>query len=229
MMKRSTSRGTALAARSMAIGSAFLLGPLTATAQTPAQATPAITVVDARPSIEAQKKTLSLWIGSCDYFVVRVDDKAMTIGRIAQLRNDLAQKLGDRLSDDTITVKHYTMYLNGGVQMVHVAFAAAAGSVGGVLVGGKPVPHAKCSKEKMTAGWFDSSEVTTSQPPLITEAEIEFRGKTYTARHVYSPEKEFNEVSSNPKYGVIKTNIFTIINLDLATQIERDLPPAGTR
>jgi hypothetical protein len=214
------------AAIGTALACAVLLfsGAAGVAAQVSSPNVPTIDVVDTRPAIEGMKKTLSLWIGSCDYFVVRVDDKAMSVGRIDQLRADLAQKLGSRLAGNRVTVKHYTMYLNSGVEMVSAAVAAGVGSVGGVMLGGRPAPRAKCAKEKMTAGWFDSSEVTTNKPPLITEAEIEFRGKTYRSRYVYSPEKEFNEVSGNPKYGAIKADIFRIINLDLATQIERDLP-----
>lgn len=175
---------------------------------------PSLNVVDARPKQESKKKTLSLWVGSCDYMFIRLDDKAMTTGRIAQLRSDLSQTLARDKIPGQVTVRHYTLHVNYGADMERIAFATA-----GLNSQGSKVPHPKCVREKTSAGWFDSSELTTSKAPLIAEAEIEVDGKTYKSRAVNSPEDGFNENSSSPKYGMMKATVFRELNADLASQI----------
>ena len=180
------------------------------------QATP---IVDQRAPEESKKHTLSLWIGSCDYFVIRLDDAGMEKNRIDQLRDDLSRSLHKPLAD-TLYVKHYTLYYNAGVQMVGLAFAAVAGAVGAIAITStRKVSAAKCSRERMAGGWFDSSEVSNARPPLVGDVEVTYAGKTFKARKVLSLDSTFNENSKKPKYGNIKANLFRAMNEDLAAQI----------
>jgi hypothetical protein len=179
-----------------------------------------VTLLDQRPVEEDKRKTLSLWIGSCDYFVIRLDDAGMEKNRVDQLRDDLFRSLS-KPATDTFYLKHYTLYKNAGVQMVDHALRAGAAAGGGMIAGGGPrLSTPRCSKDRMKGGWFDSSEVSNESPPLVAEVELAYSGRTFRARKVVQLEKGFNENSRSPKkYGIIKAEIFRSMNQDLAAQI----------
>ena len=179
-------------------------------------------VIDRRPNEEDKQHTLSLWIGSCDYFVTRLGDKGMKITRIEKLTADLSDRLSTVNLDAPIYVEHYTLHLNAGVQMVNSAFNAAAGAFGGVIRGNPANISARCPREKMKGGWFSNSEVRNDNPPLIADIEIRYKDRTFRARSVFSPEKQFNENSKNDKYGAMKLSAFSPIAIEISNQLVAD-------
>ena len=181
-----------------------------------------IVLVDRRDPKESKQHT-PLWIGSCDYFVIRLSDKGMNIGRLNLLKDDLAEHIPSLKDNEQVIVTHYAIYMNAGAQMTAAAFAAGASVAGGAAPGSPVHPTARCSRENMSGGWFDSSEISTNKPPLVAEVDVEVRGKKYSARYVQSQDKNFNDNSSNKKYGDIKISVFHQVNEILAQEIANDL------
>jgi hypothetical protein len=156
-------------------------------------AEPAFTVVDARPDPEKATHTLSDSIWSCDFGVYALGDDlarqqptAPRLDRIVGLKGDLARGLGDRLGARTITVDHYNLYLNLTASQSGVAPDGPLGA----LTPQTQTREAKCSRDKMTAGWFAGSELSTPYPPYIVEIEVELDGQHHKVRAVVSTQKD---------------------------------------
>jgi hypothetical protein len=183
-------------------------------------AEPAFTLVDARPDVEKTTHTLSDSIWSCDFGVYALGDDlareqpaAPRLDRIVGLRADLARGLGDRLGARTITVDHYNLYLNLTASQSGVAPDGPLGA----LAPQTQTREAKCSRDKMTAGWFDGSELSTPYPPYIVEMEVELDGQHHRIRTVISSQKDVAQLD-------IIQAAFAQANAALIAELAKDLP-----
>lgn len=178
-----------------------------------------VTLTDQRPADEEKQHTLSLAIWSCEYMVTRLSDKKMPVGRIRQLTTDLNTTLIGLRPDDIVIVKHYAVYMNEGAQ---VAAHAVAVATRGILVGtAQSAP--RCTRDKMTAGWFDPAEATTYRPPVIAEVTVNFRGKDYSARAAYSPAIGTGYYPGNPRQLGDRVALYAQVNRLIIDQIQRDI------
>lgn len=184
-----------------------------------------VRISDMRPNEDIETKTLSLGIWSCEYFVTRVGDPKMKIDRISMLTEDVTREVAGRGYSGDLEVSRFTLHQNSGVQMVDAAYASAAGAFGGLIPGKKASISAKCPKEKMSAGWFDASEVQNNNPPLVVELHAKYNNKNYEIRVVYSPTINlmFRYRSSKPKYSEEYVRALRMANKALVDRILHDL------
>jgi hypothetical protein len=173
---------------------------LAATPASPSAATSAaaFTLVDARPANERTTYALSDSIWSCDFGVYQLgDDLAFErpadarLDRIAGLKMDLARGLGARLTGHTLTVDHYTLYLNLAASQAGVP---PEGPLGALMASPTKTREAKCPRDKMTAGWFDGAELSTPYPPYIIEIDVELDGQHHKVRTVVSSQKDIAQL-----------------------------------
>jgi len=183
-------------------------------------AEPAFTLVDARPDVEKTTHTLSDSIWSCDFGVYALGDDlarqqpaAPRLDRIVGLKADLARGLGDRLGARTITVDHYNLYLNLTASQSGVAPNGPLGALAPQI----QTREAKCARDKMTAGWFDGSELSTPFPPFIVEMEVELDGQHHRIRTVISSQKDVAQLD-------IIQAAFAQANAALIAELAKDLP-----
>jgi hypothetical protein len=136
------------------------------------------TIVDARPAVEKRTETLSFWTTSCDYGIARMGDDASEPPRLEILRQDIEKALGEKVANASMTVTHYTMYLNAGRQLREL------NPYGHSLIGAIMTPT--CSKEETKVGWYEASEIQNFNAPMIVEITAQFLGKEYSVRTVRS-------------------------------------------
>lgn len=176
---------------------ALLTGLLVATAS-PAGAgagdAAGLTVVDQRPAREKKDRLWSVWIWNCNFGVYNIGDggigdERLAKDRVGDLRRYLETRLGDRLAGRTLTLATYRIILNGNAR------AKAFSTAGTILETSGNTRKAKCSKEDMAAGWFDMSELSNANSPMIVEIAGTLDGRPVSGRAVRSPARElFKEV-----------------------------------
>lgn len=207
----------------------LILSPATETAFGQASADKAIdlefSVVDQRPLIESKGKLLSMFPLSCEYFVYRLSDKKLPYGRIEQLKRDLTNLLGPKLTNMTMTVSQYTIHVNDGVAQENnrrAAGAAAIASLGGGSVSyeREAAMSPRCPREQMRYGWFDPSETTNMKPPLIADLVVSLNGQTYTVHKVISPDIDLTVRYSKTQAPYV-SHIIAEVHKTLAEQIAR--------
>lgn len=207
---------------------AGLLAAAPGHAQT-APSAPAIEIVDQREAGEDNQHTLSLAIWNCEYMVTRVSDKKMPVARLQQFQAEVSAGLTGLHAGETLIVKRYAVYMNEGAQMTASAIGAGVGgAIGGALAPKRLGP--KCSRDKMSAGWFDPSEVTTKKPPIIAEVTVQFRGKDYSARAAYTPAVGTGYYPTKPQQLADRIALYTSVNRLIIEQIQHDIDggPAGS-
>ncbi len=182
--------------------------------------TPAFTLVDARPDTEKATHTLSDSIWSCDFGVYALGDdlareqpRSPRLDRIFGLKADLTRSLGERLAGRTVTIDHYNLYLNLAASQSGVAPHGPLGA----LSSQTQTREAKCSRDKMTAGWFDGTELSTPYPPYIVEMEAELNGQHHKVRTVVSTQKDVAQLD-------IIQAAFAQANAALIAELAKDLP-----
>lgn len=191
-------------------------------AMTP-QGTAKISVVSDVPPDDLTGKTLSISRFSCEFFVVRFSDKGLQRGRVDQIRAQMEAAFRDRQVSKPIHIKEYTLHLNNGIQAQDLSQQAGAAVTGGSYVTNRRRIFPVCAKERMRYGWFDPSEVSNSNPPLIGEVKVEYDSKIYYSRFVFSSEKSL--FASGVKYQVpAKQAVIDALNNDIIRQISQDLP-----
>lgn len=180
------------------IARAFLLTALLIAAAAPSGAAPegaaGFTIVDQRPAKEKKDRLWSVWIWDCNFGVYNIGDRGigdakLANDRVGDLRRHLEARLGDRLAGRTLVLGTYRIILNGNAR-------AKAFSTSGTIFETSGKSHkAKCSKEDMAAGWFDMSELTNANSPMIVEIAGTLDGRPVSGRAVRSPARElFKEV-----------------------------------
>jgi len=151
-------------------------------------------LVDQRPAKEKKDRLWSVWIWNCNFGVYNIGDRGIGDEKLAQdrlgdLRRYLEARLGDRLAGRTLALGTYRIILNGNAR------AKAYSTSGTILETSGKTHKAKCSKEDMAAGWFDMSELTNANSPMIVEIAGTLDGRPVSGRAVRSPARElFKEV-----------------------------------
>jgi hypothetical protein len=193
------------------LGALLLAMPLPAGAQLatvkPAAAAGAgFTLVDQRPPNEKKNRLWSVWIWNCNFGVYNIGDggigdERLAKDRIGDLRRHLETRFGDRLAGRTLSLTAYRIIVNGNARAKAFSVGgslgggAVAGAVEGAVASGK-TKKAKCSREDMAAGWFDMTEISNSNSPMIVEIAGSLDGKPVSGRSVRSPARElFKEVT----------------------------------
>jgi len=155
----------------------------------------ALIVIDLRPKEERRGSGLSPITGSCNEDVFLVADSASKPIKVIALQSELAKQLGSAGNDRTLTVLNWAIYYNkqlyGGQPWGKIVPA------GGLPLPGIPLPGknqgnypgSKCSRQESTGGWFERSEVTGKNSPLISVFEGTFAGQSVGVRIVYSPRR----------------------------------------
>lgn len=162
-------------------------------------------IVDVRPQEDRLTENLSLLITACDYGVTRHGDEVTVPSRLALLERDLESALGKQLSNSEVQIAQYRIFTNqaskyramaGEGAMSQIAGAgsilasALAGGIAGGSVAALQFAGSKCAKEEMRGGWYAGSELTAQRSPIIIEIKAGWKGKTYEARKVYTPQHE---------------------------------------
>ncbi len=144
---------------------------------------------DARPAKERKTRPyFTLWRLSCEFGVQDLGDELAD--RVGQLRHDIVQAYGSRMVGKTIVVDHYHLYLNERSMEAQNSTATAVFGVFALGAGAKAkTTHPACTKDKMSEGWFDPSELTTPWSPFIVEMEVHLDGQGHLVHSVYSPPK----------------------------------------
>lgn len=148
-----------------------------------AEEPPGFSLRDTRPGDDKKTQNHSLIITSCNYGVRTIGDADMSPPPLEQMRASLAGSLGAALEGKELEVRRYHVEVNNAASLRGHMERAFAGLVTDVMAG----MGAKCSRDKMEAGWFDASEVTTDNSPIIVEMQVVVDGKTLDVRNVYSP------------------------------------------
>lgn len=169
-------------------------------------------VVDRRPPDDGKAKRYARFMGSCDFGVFALAEQGGAADRLGKLRTTLEADLGARLSGHEIVLNRYRLYINMADQIAGQASAVAAASVGVPGAYDVSARGARCPKEKMTAGWYSGSEITSPYPPFITEIEITIDGRARAVRSVYSPPAKVLPLDS--KY--VKPRVAEALNAALA-------------
>lgn len=185
----------------LAIALALTLGSPRATAQDSLS----LSVVDARAALGRQRawRGLSAYVGSCNYGVYQLSESVGLGNRINTLRDDLAMRLDPRAEVSNLTITRYDVFLNRALVLKTEAMAMIT-PIGQVVVGGPQRPSRE--RDRMTFGWFDPSEATTPNSPLIIEIAASTNGHDFAVRSVYSPDIELPSQSENP-FGFSHPNL----------------------
>jgi hypothetical protein len=148
--------------------------------------------IDARLAQDKQSEFLALSPNSCDYAIRRLGDEVSRPSKMDILHRDLVDGLGNQLTGKTIRVTRYAIYFNAHASYASAArnFYGSSGGAVGALAGGAVAPN-ECTKDKVSGGWYEPSELTSMNSPTVVELEIEVGGKAFIARAVYS-EREFS-------------------------------------
>ena len=137
---------------------------------------------------------------------------------------------GDSIQGQHLLVRQYSIYLNGRAALENEDTSGLTGILPGLLRPG-PVLKAKCEHSRMTAGWFDTSEVANNFSPIVIEMDISFQGKDVVVRSVDSPEVEtwmdFNNHSLKPVLAASVQHAITKANLALIAELKKGAHPAG--
>jgi hypothetical protein len=149
-----------------------------------AEETPTFTLRDTRPAEDKKTYHHSLMITSCNYGVRRIGDADISPPPLEQLRASLAASLGEGIAGKEIEVRRYHLDVNTAAHTRGRMKDEHKGLVADVMLG----MGAGCAREKMEAGWFEASEVSTANAPLIVEMQIVVDGQALDVRSVYSPD-----------------------------------------
>lgn len=182
----------------LAVGLA-LAGPVLG--QTPPPAAQPFRLTDARRAEDLQPRIFSTWMWSCEYAVISMGDIA-ALGSTGEshggqtLKGYLVGRFGDRLAGHELIVDRYLVYVNMAATETATSWGVGVSTVmkqpPGGQIGGQ-TRRAKCPREKMKAGWFDATEITTPYSPFIVEIAGRLDGRAVESRSVYSPEVEMSE------------------------------------
>ena len=179
--------------------------------------------VDARPAQDKQTAFLSLSTSSCDYAIRRLGDEVSRPSKMDILHRDLVAGLGNQLTGKTVRVTHYAVYINR-----HASFLGAArgyyevtGAVGALA--SAHIPD-ECTKDKVSGGWYELSELTSMNSPTVVELEIDVDGKAFIARAVYS-EREFgNGALSSAQDTTVILDAISLANAKLIDDLRTMTP-----
>ncbi len=156
----------------------------------------ALAIDDRRPPDSLRNHPIGAFLFGCENGVWNLGDQQVGADRIPRLVQELTAALGDQVRGQTLVVRKYGVYLNGRAWVEDQA-TADAGLVGALLAPTTPDPTrkdvtlaAKCPRERMSAGWFATSELTSNFSPIVVEIDISLAGHDYQARAVLSPERE---------------------------------------
>lgn len=170
--------------------------PIAFTDIAPAAQITSFTLDDARPAIEKEREMLSYSITNCNYGIIRMGDADTTPDKINILKHDLNELASNALKGKTVVVENYTIYSNGAVALRGMMNNMTGGSSQGLIA--KGMINIGCKKEEVKGGWYDPSEVTTNQSPLIVDLTLTVDGRKYTTHIVKSPEMLLTKENQTP-------------------------------
>ncbi|HEY0414038.1 MAG TPA: hypothetical protein VGD66_12950 [Allosphingosinicella sp.] len=197
-------------------------------------------VTDERPAMEKKNRLWSPWIWDCDFGVYNIGDGGIGDERLAQdrlgdLRRHLEAQLGARLAGKTLRISAYRIIVNGNARAkaFSVGGSLGGGAVGEALAGavasGK-THKAKCPPAKMTLGWFDMSEISNTNSPIVVEIVASLDGRPVRGRAVRSPSRELYKgvtlVRLYPPDLEDFRQTISAASEDLAASIALALPPS---
>ena len=180
--------------------------------------------VDARPARDKQSEFLSLSTSSCDFAIRRLGDDVSRPSKMDILHRDLVAGLGTQLTGKTIRVTHYAIYLNRHATAVGSAreFYEVNGAAGALATGA--LAPSECTKDKVSGGWYEPSELTSMNPPTVVELEINVDGKAFAARAVYSERMFGNGVFSAAQDTAVILDAISLANAKLIDNLRMMTP-----
>jgi hypothetical protein len=152
----------------------------------------AFKLIDERPAQDRKYRMLSVWLWSCNFAITNFGDGGQAgTKRVADLEALLATTAARFPVAPTIVLKKYNLLVNGNAREMAESWKAGVGPglISGAIGEGK-VHKPKCAREKMAAGWFDPSEITNGNSPVVVEIALSVNGKPIAVRKVLSPAKE---------------------------------------
>jgi hypothetical protein len=165
-------------------------------AQTTPQATNAqFSLIDNRPDKEKKSFYFSMNMFDCNFGVYNLGEKGSVSqeflsDRVGLLREMFLKKFGDKLNGHVIYIDNFRMIFNASAE--NKAEAVSQGFRGGIiapLIASPITTKPKCERAKMTAGWFDPSELTTNNTPVIFALNMKIDGNIISARRVISSQR----------------------------------------
>ena len=144
-------------------------------------------LIDARPTSDKTRRSMSLNIFNCSYGIRHQSDKVTNPSRIELLHSDLNHLIGPLLASRKVTVKRYAYYTNDlGVTRKNINRTYR-----GLLADMSTAKASQCTEETTGEGWVYPYEVVSAQPPLILYITLEIEGRAYSVRSVHSPVELF--------------------------------------
>ena len=138
-------------------------------------------ISDARPKKVKESEWLSLMITSCEYGIRRIGDTDSVPNKMEILERDLAEFAPDLLAGKSIQINHYTLHLNRAL-----ALRGQMNSMyGGVIA--KSMINVGCKKDEVSAGWYEATDVSNVNSPIIVDLAANVDSKPVKLHFVYSP------------------------------------------
>lgn len=149
-----------------------------------------------------KSRNYSVWPQNCDYFVSSLGRDKVASDRGLIFESDLSEALEGEKAE----IEKYNIYLNSAEHMMRQATSGGLATsrqfdyyLGGSSSGEDITLKPKCSKDEMTAGWFDPADLTNNISPLIIDLQVEYAGKDYSVYSVYSPDTELQYRYGKPE------------------------------
>lgn len=180
---------------------------------------------DSRPEKERKGKALNAWMFSCNVGVIWIPDNGFgkqRIGgdRVGRLQRFLAARFGQRLNGHRLDVTSYSFVINGATNVEQYGVEVATGRF---ATNGYPTIKPKCSRDKMAAGWFDSSELTNTNSPIVAELKGTIDGKPFSVRSVRSPNMQLVYGISVMPYKWMDVAEFDAVLDDIGEKLSQEI------
>lgn len=197
-------------ATSMSAEMTARLEQLGATATPPASRSGMIAITDRRDPEATRVRYTPLGIAggfSCNIGILRLGDTLYAPDRIARLENAIAAAFPNRLEGATLVVRRYDIHLNHSAESNAQNVSAAMG--GGLLTAaiaptpsaGAPTRAPRCERDRMLAGWYETSDLTNNFPPIVVEIDATVFGQDIAINSATSPEVNlFGLAIMNPSH-----------------------------
>lgn len=175
------------------------------------QAATSFTLIDVRPDEERHRELMSTNVTDCNYGIVRQADDRTSPDRISLLKLDLQSMAGSDLAGKTLTLRSYTVFVNQSTMFRGQMNSTLKGVIPRAMI------NIRCSKEKIKGGWYEPSEVTTSNSPVIADMVMDVDDHPYAIHVVRSPEDDVVLANKDPRWGAFLRDVLKIVSSQFVT------------
>jgi hypothetical protein len=192
------------------------LAPQLEEAKTLVQPSGVLSIVDETNAKEKGDTVYQYLIGQCDYGVRRFGWRNLP-DRISRLDRDLLT-VKDYIGSERVHVLRYDVHANGSAQFT--VLAASVAFSGTHVRGQEPA----CARDKMKAGWFSTSDITSAASPVIVDIEVLIGEERFKVNAAASPLAEPFGDRLNPAGTAAALEAMDKAHARLAFEIVRRMP-----